>query len=139
MTIELGSIVEGVVTGTAKFGAFVQMGEESGLVHISEISNDFVKDVNDYVKEGDKVKVKVISRDNKGKIGLSMKQALTPEEKNLAKKKAAEPETVILESAHKKTEGQSFDDMLSQFMKDSNEKIESAKQRKNVRQGKTRR
>ena len=78
MSLEVGAIVEGEVTGITNFGAFVQLPEgKVGLIHISEVSNVYVKDVHDFLKEHDKVKVKVLSIDERGKIGLSIKQ-LTP-------------------------------------------------------------
>lgn len=78
MSLEVGAIVEGEVTGITNFGAFVQLPEgKVGLIHISEVSNVYVKDVHDFLKEHDKVKVKVLSVDDRGKIGLSIKQ-LTP-------------------------------------------------------------
>lgn len=74
-SIEVGSIIEGRVTGITKFGAFVDIGEgRTGLVHISEIADAYVNDVNDYLKHNDIVRVKVLAIDN-GKIGLSIKQA----------------------------------------------------------------
>ena len=70
MSIAVGIILDGVVTGITKFGAFVELpGGKTGLVHISEVADAYVKDVNDYLKDKDKVKVKVISIDEKGKIG----------------------------------------------------------------------
>ncbi len=70
-----GAIVEGVVTGITNFGAFVELpGGAVGLVHISEVADAYVRDVNDYLKEQEKIKVKVINIDEKGKIGLSIKQ-----------------------------------------------------------------
>ncbi len=78
MSLEVGAIVEGEVTGITNFGAFVQLPEgKVGLIHISEVSNVYVKDVHDFLKEHDKVKVKVLTVDERGKIGLSIKQ-LTP-------------------------------------------------------------
>jgi S1 RNA binding domain protein len=75
MALEVGSIVEGQVTGIAKFGAFVELPDKSvGLVHISEVANEYVKDIHDYLKEGDKVKVKILSIDANGKTALSIKQ-----------------------------------------------------------------
>ena len=60
MSLEVGAIVEGEVTGITNFGAFVQLPEgKVGLIHISEVSNVYVKDVHDFLKEKDKVKVKV--------------------------------------------------------------------------------
>ena len=75
--VEEGKILTGKVTGVTKFGAFVELeGGETGLVHISEISLDYVNDINDHVKVGDSVEVKVLPSEKKGKIGLSIKQAL---------------------------------------------------------------
>ena len=76
MELEIGSILEGKVTGITKFGAFVSlpMGK-SGLVHISEIANAYVSDVHDFLSDGQTVKVKVLSINEAGKINLSIKQA----------------------------------------------------------------
>ena len=55
MTIEVGSVMEGTVTGITKFGAFVELPDKKvGLVHISEVANEYVKDVNDFLKVRDK-------------------------------------------------------------------------------------
>ncbi len=73
-----GEILEGKVQGITKFGAFIELpGGAVGLVHISEIADTYVKDVKDFIKEGDSVKVKVLNVAGK-KIGLSIKQALPP-------------------------------------------------------------
>lgn len=135
MAIEVGSILDGVVTGIVKFGAFVQLDEDhSGLVHISEISDDYVKEVSDHLSKGQKVRVKVLNIEKDGKIALSMKQAQSKNEN-----KKVLPQAVQLNREVHKSDASNFDDMLSKFMKVSNEKIESAKQRRNVRQGKTKR
>lgn len=79
MAIEVGSVLEGKVTGVKKFGAFVALPEgKTGLVHISEVSNDFVEDLNAVLQEGQTVKVKVISVAPDGKIALSIKRLLPP-------------------------------------------------------------
>ena len=77
-------ILEGVVTNVTKFGAFVDIGvHQDGLVHISELSNRFIKDPSDAVKAGQIVKVKVLSADAKTKrIALSMKALMSPTPKN---------------------------------------------------------
>jgi protein Tex len=77
-------VLEGVVTNVTKFGAFVDIGvHQDGLVHISEISNRFIKDPSDAVKTGQIVKVKVLSADVKTKrIALSMKALMGPVQKN---------------------------------------------------------
>jgi S1 RNA binding domain protein len=74
MPFEVNQIVEGVVKSITKFGAFVDIGGKVGLVHISEVADGFVKEVSDYLKENDTVKVKIISI-NEGKVGLSIRQA----------------------------------------------------------------
>ncbi|MEI8349205.1 MAG: polyribonucleotide nucleotidyltransferase [Candidatus Omnitrophota bacterium] len=74
--IEVGEIFEGRVTRIANFGAFCEIVPgKSGLVHISELSDNFVKEVTDVVKEGDIVKVKIVGIDAQGRINLSIKQA----------------------------------------------------------------
>jgi S1 RNA binding domain protein len=77
MAIEVGTKLEGKVTGITHFGAFVDLsGGVTGLVHISEIADNYVKDVNDHLKIHDVVTVKVINVDKDGKIGLSIKQTV---------------------------------------------------------------
>ena len=74
MAIEVGSIVEGVVTGITNFGAFVELPEgKTGLIHISEVADVYVNDVHDFLRERDQVKAKVLTIDDRGKIGLSIK------------------------------------------------------------------
>lgn len=90
MAIEVGSKLEGKVTGITHFGAFVELPEGgTGLVHISEIADNYVKDVNDHLKLEDKVLVKVINVDKDGKIGLSIKQTV---DKPPAPERPARPE-----------------------------------------------
>ncbi|MDN5249611.1 polyribonucleotide nucleotidyltransferase [Bartonella sp. TP] len=71
---ETGMLYQGTVVKTADFGAFVNFfGNKDGLVHISQLANDRVEKTTDIVKEGDKVWVKLIGFDDRGKIRLSMK------------------------------------------------------------------
>ncbi len=125
MSLKVNDVVEGVVTGITKFGAFVQIGEDSGLVHISEISNDYVEKVEDFLEKGQKVKVKVVNVDKDGKIGLSIKKANPPKENkkpmDINWMKKEEPKDL------------SFEDKMAKFLKESNEKIESVRQRNNSR------
>lgn len=82
MQLEVGQILEGKVTGILKFGAFVDLGNgKSGMVHISEVANTYVNDINEHLKEGQTVKVKIVSIAEDGKIALSIKKALPREEK----------------------------------------------------------
>lgn len=70
-----GNIVEGTVINITNFGAFIEVEGKTGLVHISEVADSYVKDIREHLNEQDKVKVKVISIDDNGKISLSIKQA----------------------------------------------------------------
>jgi uncharacterized protein len=81
--VEAGMVLEGVVTNVTKFGAFVDIGvHQDGLVHISELSNRYIKDASDVVKAGQIVKVKVLSADAKSKrIALSIKALQEPSAK----------------------------------------------------------
>ncbi|MGP1411821.1 MAG: S1 RNA-binding domain-containing protein [Peptoanaerobacter stomatis] len=75
--LKVGNIVDGRVINVKPYGAFVSIGsDKKGLVHISHISNDFVKDINEFLHQGDVVKVKILSMDDDGgKIALSLKDA----------------------------------------------------------------
>ena len=74
MPVSVGEVIDGNVTGITNFGAFVQLPEgKSGLVHISEISHDYVEKVADYLKKDQKVKVKILSISKEGKISLSIR------------------------------------------------------------------
>ncbi len=88
MSIEVGSKVQGKVTGITNFGAFVELPNGStGLVHISEVADNYVKDINDHLKVGEMVEVKVMNIEADGKIGLSIRkakpQAERPEDQNV--------------------------------------------------------
>jgi general stress protein 13 len=97
--IETGSILTGKVPGIQPYGAFVALDDNTqGLVHISEITHGYVKDINEHLKVGDEVKVKVLSVDEgAGKIGLSIRateeapvqQQAAPKVKKPRKRQAA--------------------------------------------------
>lgn len=115
MPVEVGSIVEGVVTGITNFGAFVTLpGGETGLVHISEIANSYVRDINDHLKKSDLVKVKVLSVDG-GKIGLSIRQALP--------------------GSRRRENRATFEDKLARFMKESDERLQDLKRNTESKRG----
>lgn len=76
MALQKGEIVEGKVTGLTNFGAFIELPDNKvGMVHISEVSNQFVKEISDFLQKGQIVRVKVLNIDDSGKISLSIKQA----------------------------------------------------------------
>jgi len=110
--IEVNDIVEGSVVGITKFGAFIELEDgKKGLIHISEISNQFVKDVNDFLKVDDKVKAKVIHISDDGKIDLSIKRLNEDEEylEKLEKSKAM------------------FEQKLNKFLKQSQDRLTDLK------------
>lgn len=123
-SLEVGSVVEGVVRGITHFGAFIELPNgKTGLVHISEVANEFVRDVKDYLKENDKVQVKVLSYDEKGKIGLSIKQADPSYRPPAPAKKGGRRLPA------------SFEDKLAKFMKDSDERLSDLKKNTDSRRG----
>ena len=80
MSEESGGVVQGKVVRIRNYGAFVELPSgEVGLVHISEISNKFVRAVADHLSEGDTVTVKVLGRNEEGKLNLSIKQVMPQE------------------------------------------------------------
>ena len=130
--VSVGSILDGKVVSIMPFGAFVSIGDnQSGLVHISEVSADYIKDINDRLKVGDSVRVKVIKIDESGRINLSIKKAAENEKPRTKKEpvKAGNgrvcPADVDL--FIKSDENLSFEDKLSKFKQDSDEKIQDLK------------
>ncbi len=143
MQIEVGLIYEGKVTGITKFGAFVDIGEgKSGMVHISEVANSYVKDINDVLKLGDNVRVKLVAINPDGKLSLSIKQADgNAEEKPSRKEKGRggyrtrQPREKYQSSGRpgdyewrpSENSGGSFEDMMSRFKKQSDDKLSDFK------------
>ena len=124
MPCEVGAIVEGKVTGLTDFGAFVGLEDGStGMVHISEVSASYVKNIRDHLKEGQSVKVKVISIDDNGRINLSIKKAEAPQGDRPARPRPAKPQ------------GQSFEEMMARFKQVSDEKITDLKRAGDSRHG----
>lgn len=121
MPIEEGKVVEGTVASITSFGAFIQLPEgKTGLVHISEIADTYVKDIKNYIKEKDKVKVKVLTVEKDGKINLSIKQAQE-------RKKSTRPMEIDWSNESRKNQVDSFEDRLAKFLKDSDEKLQQLK------------
>ena len=142
MALEVGAIVEGEVTGITNFGAFVQLPEgKVGLIHISEVSNVYVKDVHDFLKEHDKVKVKVLTVDERGKIGLSIKQ-LTPPTAPQPKPQRPQNENRERRSGNgmrqqsaRPAPALTFEDKLSKFLKDSDDRMLDLKRNTESKRG----
>jgi S1 RNA binding domain protein len=125
MLVEVGNIVEGKVSGITNFGAFILLPDgKTGLVHISEVAEEYVKDIKTHLKESQTVKVKVVSVDNNGKISLSIKKALEP------KPIVRSHRPLDVDWKKNGADTLSFEDRLAKFLKDSDEKMHDLK--KNV-------
>jgi S1 RNA binding domain protein len=138
MQVEAGMVIEGKVTGITNFGAFVQLPDgKTGLIHISEVSDEYVKDIKSHLKENQVVKVKILSADN-GKISLSIKRA---KESNESGNTAPAQQPRQLRSydtgrpSKYNTENMSFEDRISKFMKDSEEKMHDIKKNFEAKRG----
>ncbi|HZG60931.1 MAG TPA: S1 domain-containing RNA-binding protein [Anoxybacillus sp.] len=125
MSMEVGSKLQGKVTGITKFGAFVELPEGStGLVHISEVADNYVKDINDHLKVGDVVEVKVINVEKDGKIGLSIKKAKEQASAQRSRNKASD-----------RSSKESFEQKISRFLKESEDRLASLKRHTESKRG----
>ncbi len=132
----IGEIYEGKVTGLTSFGAFVKMSNgESGMVHISEVASTYVKDIAEFLTEGQEVKVKVLAVNENNKISLSIKQAAPPPAKPETQNKKPQNtgysknnnQRSFSNSAPKPAQQaaapMSFEDMMAKFKQESDEKM----------------
>jgi S1 RNA binding domain protein len=122
--VEVGSIQEGTVIRLAPYGAFVQLESgETGLVHISEVDRNFVREITDHLHEQDKVTVKVVGIKDGGKIDLSIKQAApdwSPEAPRRGGRGDRDPE---------------FEQKLKKFMKQSEENLVDWRRQRESKRG----
>ena len=141
MQLTVGEILEGKVTGITNFGVFVDIGDgKSGMVHISEVANTYVSDINEILKIGDTVKTKILNIGEDGKIALSIKKAQEqPKKQNRERKQYTQPKP---DSSYtwtpRKSEPASFEEMMNQFKQSSDEKFSDLK-RKNPDSARTKR
>ncbi len=132
MQLTVGEIIEGKITGITNFGVFLDIGDgKSGMVHISELSNTYVTDINEIFKIGDAVKAKILNIAENGKIALSIKKA-----QELPKKTYNERKTYNQSKPNgsytwtpKKAEPASFEEMMNQFKQSSDEKFSDLKRK----------
>lgn len=139
MAVEIGAILEGKVTGITNFGAFVEFPDKTtGMVHISEVSSSYIKDIHEKLSEGDTVKVKVIDINEKGKIALSIKKALPQEEeakpKRTERPRRSQPQ-VWTGTQRTEPENMSFEDMMARFKTVSDEKMSDLKKNSAAKRG----
>ncbi|WP_413298867.1 S1 domain-containing RNA-binding protein [Bacillus sp. 1P10SD] len=142
MSVEIGSKVQGKVTGITNFGAFVELpGGTTGLVHISEVAESYVKDINDHLKVGDMVEVKVISEKD-GKTALSIKKAIDRPESQTSSysQRPARQGRSDNRSKDFRPKGnfkpkESFEDKMAKFLKSSEENLSSLKRNTETKRG----
>lgn len=132
MQLTVGEIIEGKITGITNFGVFVDMGDgKSGMVHISELSNTYVTDINEIFKVGDTVKAKILNIGDDGKIALSIKKAEErPKNHNKERKTFTQPKPDGSYTwTPKKSEPASFEEMMNKFKQSSDEKFSDLKRK----------
>ena len=123
MELAVGALLDGTVKSITAFGAFVTLPEgKTGLVHISEVANTYVSDIHQFLTVGQQVRVRVISAETGGRISLSIKQA---QERPQRKERPARPAAT---ERPQRTEPQTFEEKLKQFMADSDNKIAGVRQ-----------
>lgn len=111
---DIGDVLQGKVERIMPFGAFVALDSgDRGMIHISQVDSQFVADINDFLREGDAVEVKVVGTKDDGKLDLSIKALQEPE---------------VPEYRPRKTDGD-FEKLLRNFMRKSNERQAEVKRR----------
>ena len=139
MALQVGDIVEGKVTGIKPFGAFVSLPEgKTGLVHISEVSYEFVQDLSAVLEDGQTVSVKVLSNAPDGKIALSINRTQPAPDRGARPQGGARPAQQHRPKREEKPrvwqpkpaapQGEmSFEDMMARYKSRSEEKIADLK------------
>lgn len=137
MSIEVGSKLQGKVTGITNFGAFVELPNGStGLVHISEVADSYVKDINDHLSEGDQVEVKVINVEKDGKIGLSIKKAKeTPKSTNNSSNNNRRNNNKGKGNRDRRERPENFESKMNRFLKDSEDRLASLRKHTESKRG----
>lgn len=138
MSIEVGTKVTGKVTGITNFGAFVELeGGKTGLVHISEVADSYVKDIHDILTVGDEVTVKVMNVGDDGKIGLSIRRAIDKPESEktttTSSYSSRKPRAAVKKTTFDKPED--FESKMSRFLKDSDERLTTIKRQSESKRG----
>ncbi|MEG1849500.1 MAG: S1 RNA-binding domain-containing protein, partial [Oscillospiraceae bacterium] len=124
---EVGSIIEGKVTGITKFGAFIELpGGKTGMVHISEVAATYVKEIRDFITENQMVKVKILAITPEGKVNLSMKRAVEQPPRSAPPPRRVGPGADI-EFGRGPGGPQSFEDMLNRFKLTSDDRMSDLK------------
>lgn len=135
MSIEVGSKVQGKVTGITNFGAFVELPDgKTGLVHISEVADNYVKDINEHLKVGDVVEVKVMNVEADGKIGLSIRKA-KPQAERPERPQRPRRDNRSNDRNERNQPKENFEQKMARFLKDSDERLTSLKRATESKRG----
>ncbi|MEG0449065.1 MAG: S1 domain-containing RNA-binding protein [Lysinibacillus sp.] len=135
MSIEVGSKVQGKVTGITNFGAFVELPDgKTGLVHISEVADNYVKDINEHLKVGDVVEVKVMNVEADGKIGLSIRKA-KPQAERPERPQRPRRENRSNDRNERHQPKENFEQKMARFLKDSDERLTTLKRATESKRG----
>lgn len=135
MSIEVGSKVQGKVTGITNFGAFVELPDgKTGLVHISEVADNYVKDINEHLKVGDEVEVKVMNVEADGKIGLSIRKA-KPQAERPERPQRPRRENNRSNDRNDRQPKENFEQKMARFLKDSDERLTTLKRATESKRG----
>ena len=136
MSIEVGSKVQGKITGITNFGAFVELPDgKTGLVHISEVADNYVKDINEHLKVGDEVEVKVMNVEADGKIGLSIRKAKPQPERPERPERAPRPRRDNNRQNDRHQPKENFEQKMARFLKDSDERLSTLKRATESKRG----
>lgn len=136
MSIEVGSKVQGKVTGITNFGAFVELpGGSTGLVHISEVADNYVKDINEHLKVGDVVEVKVMNVEADGKIGLSIRKAKPQAERPERPERPQRPRNNNRQNDRDRPSKENFEQKMARFLKDSEDRLSTLKRATESKRG----
>ncbi|MGF2384326.1 S1 domain-containing RNA-binding protein [Lentilactobacillus otakiensis] len=161
MAIEVGEKVNGKVSGITNFGAFIDLGDHrTGLVHISEVSDGFVKDIHDVLKVGDDVTVKVLKIEGNNKISLSIRKASDNHDHEASKNENHSHRNFhennheghenhgnhenhsyhsrggnTGRNSHSNNHEESFDDMMSGFLKESEDRLSTLRKNTEGKRG----
>lgn len=137
MSLEVGQKVEGKITGLAKFGAFIDLGNnKTGLVHISEVSDKFVEDINDELNVGQIVTVEVLTIGDDGKIALSMRDKEKEAQQKKEERKAAPVRKQSSRpSQPRQNSSRNFDSLMDDFLKDSETRLSSLRKNTESKRG----
>ena len=144
MQVSVGNILDGKVAKITNYGAFVDLdGGGTGMIHISEVANAYVKDINEHLQVGQEVKVKVIGINPENKVSLSIKAIQDPPPARtpggpVGRRYGGEPRSFGRSTPPPST-GNSFEDLMTRFKKSSDDRMSDLRKTMDPKRGSGRR